>query len=189
MIGLSIDTGVENGVCLFTFGSVRPFEVSQLWQFGGGAQGLKDWMEREACYAGDTSAGAPILLGSNVIDALVVEKFTPRPQESFAQTQKSIESLRVEGVLIGRDFGQHINWAQPAAQYFMGASSLPLAQKKMLSREFLKLHDIYPTGKTVGRKNADDAISATLHAIAYLRRKRHMPTLRAMFPETRKEES
>lgn len=189
MIGLSIDTGMENGLCLFSFGDDQPFRVERLWQFGHGAEGMKAWLSYEACYAGDVVAEAPILLGSLAVDALVVEKFTPRPQESFAQTKKSVESLRVEGVLIGRDFGQHINWAEPAAQYFMGASSLPLAQKKTLAREFLKLHDIYPTGKTVGRANADDAISAILHAIAHLRHTRHRPTLLSMFPETRKEGS
>lgn len=188
MIGLSIDPGIENGVCLFSYGDDQPFKVEELWQFGNGARGLKAWLDYERCYAGDVSADAPVLTKNHVVDSLIVERFTPRPQQSFAHTRKSVEPLRGEGVLIGRGFEDHIIWQEPAAQYFMGSSSLPLTEKKKLSREFLKLHGMYPTGKTVGRKNADDAISATLHAIAYLRKKRHMPTMKALFPETRKEE-
>jgi hypothetical protein len=65
----------------------------------------------------------------------------------------------------------------------MGDPKAPLADKKKLSRAFLKDHGLYTTGSQVGMKDADDVISATLHGIAWLRRQRHMPTLRALFGE------
>ena len=121
------------------------------------------------------------MMGSVPLTRMVVEKFTPRGDGEFNLTQKSVEPLRGEGVLIGRGFEPFIDWAQPSQQYFMGNSALPLAEKKKLSREFLKLHGLHLTGSMVGQPDADDAISAELHAIAWLRRKRHMPTMVEMF--------
>ena len=114
----------------------------------------------------------------------VCEKFTPRQ----ALTLKSAEPLRIEGALVQMgivpDYIQgekNPQWQHPPAQYFCGGQSL--AEKKKRSRGFLKKHDLHLTGKMVGCKDADDAISARLHAFAYMRRIKHMPTLRHYFGE------
>lgn len=184
MIGLTIDPGVENGACLFSWSADSPMHIEQVFQFGDGCEGLAAWMEfkKMAVLRGRGMTPLPTFSGFN-LDALIVEKFTPRQSDSFNLTLKSVEPLRGEGVLLGRRFGPFIQWAEPAQQYFMGHSRLPLDEKKKLSRRFLETHGIKPTGKTVGRANADDAISATLHTIAWFRRQRHMPTIRALFPE------
>ncbi|HEY9525054.1 MAG TPA: hypothetical protein VIR33_17585 [Thermopolyspora sp.] len=177
--GLSIDPGMSNGVCLFSWGGEQDeyFKQEGVWQFPGGAPALArflDWEGAMVEYGTPTFKGRPLA-------RLVVEKFTPRGDGEFNLTQKSVEPLRGEGVLIGRGFEPFIDWAQPSQQYFMGNSALPLAEKKKLSREFLKLHGLHLTGSMVGQPDADDAISAELHAIAWLRRKRHMPTMVEMF--------
>lgn len=177
--GLSIDPGMSNGACLFTWSDYMPFKPVKLWQFPLGADGMSMWLDHMDIH----TLGTKIYIGQRQLDALVVEKFTPwnDPRKEFKLTQKSVEPLRGEGVLIGRGFDPFIQWAQPSQQYFMGSSELPLEQKKKLSREFLKLNDFYITGSTVHGKDADDALSAELHAIAWLRRKRHMPTMKALF--------
>lgn len=180
MIGLTIDPGMSSGACLFSYGDEEPISVLERWQFQGGAAGLKRWMEVNGM---ELSKGrgmdSYMRFGSYRLDALIVEKFTPRPSATFALTQKAVEPLRGEGVLIGNGFDPFIEWAEPSQQYFMGGASLP--EKKKRSREFLKLHDLYVTGKNVSQKDADDAISATLHSVAWLRRKRHMPTMVKLF--------
>lgn len=175
-LGIAIDPGVSTGICLFDYGPTTPFRQLALWQVSGGAGGLTRWLEMNAC-----QIDAYPTISGEVLDVVIVEKFTPRGGAGFSLTEASVEPLRCEGVLIGRGFGPYIIWGPPAAQYFMGG--VDLREKKKRSREFLKLHGIYATGKMVGQANADDAISAELHAIAYLRRARHMPTLEELFQE------
>lgn len=175
--GLSVDPGVSTGVCLFSWDDDQPFRQEELWQFGNGAAGLRAFLVGTGIHlVGPLSKPA---FGSIPLSAIVVEQFTPRSHAGFALTRAAVEPLRGEGVLIGRGLDPFIWWAEPAAQYFMGGNDLK--ERKKRSREFLKLHGIYATGKTVGQKDADDAISAELHAIAWLRRRRHQPTLVELF--------
>lgn len=173
--GLSIDPGVSTGVCLFSWDDDEPFKQEALWQFGGGAHGLALFLNAKNVEITSHVAW----FGDTPLDRIVVEKFTPRNNSSFGLTQDSVEPLRGEGVLIGRGLGAFITWQAPAAQYFMGGADLK--DRKKRSREFLKLNGLYATGKTVGQKDADDAISAELHAIASMRKMRHMPTLVELF--------
>jgi hypothetical protein len=180
--GLTIDPGLSNGACFFSFGDEQPFRQEALYQFEYGAEGLAAWMNRHMMAVTRGRGVEPyVTFEGRRLSALVVEKFTPRDHDNFSLTLKSVEPLRGEGVLIGQAFGPFIDWQQPAAQYFMGDSRMTLAQKKKTAREFLKLHGLYVTGKHVGQKDADDAISAELHAIAWLRKKKHLPTLEALF--------
>lgn len=185
--GLSIDPGMSSGVCLFSWDGDYlggAFKQEKVWQFSGGSPNLALFMERMKLRdVGGTLffGGARTLTGIPQVklERLVVEKFTPRGGAGFSLTQASAEPLRGEGVLIGRGMLPWIDWQEPSYQYFMGGEGL--SEKKKRSREFLKLNGLYVTGSTVGQKDADDAISAELHAIAWLRRKRHMPTLVELF--------
>lgn len=185
--GLSIDPGMSTGICLFSWDDPDyidgAFRQERLWQFVGGADFLARWLENFAKLSPD-AIGFPVMEYAGlpvIISALVVEKFTPRPHETFSLTQKAVEPLRGEGVLIGRGLLPYIRWREPSQQYFMGGSDL--ADKKKRSRDFLKLNGLYVTGKNVDAPDADDAISAQLHAIAFLRNIRHMPTINEFFGE------
>lgn len=184
MIGLSIDPGLSTGVCLFEWSETEPIRVLDTWQFGHGAAGLSAFLdEHNVAVSKGVGKGSERLprIAGKALDSFVVERFTPRQNEMFAHTRESVESLRGEGALISRQFMPFIEWAEPSQQYFMGGSDLPLTQKKKLARDLLRRHGLHSTGKSVGQKDADDAISATLHAVAYLRRARHRPTLEALF--------
>ena len=187
-LGLVIDPGVSNGLCFFTFGDDEPFRVENLWQFRGGAVYLGRALDRLRIRVDPgtqlTRPAVPphVAFGERTLDHLIVEKFTPRQNEGFNLTQEDVEPLRGEGVLLGRGFESFIIWREPGMQYFMSPPDTPLPQKKKDARAFLETHNLLPTGSDVGQKDADDAISATLHAIAWLRKRRHMPTLRALFP-------
>lgn len=182
---LSIDPGMSSGVCLFSWDGPHlggAFKQEKVWQFSGGSPNLALFLEtaeledqRGELWFGGGKSVFPLVH----IERLVVEKFTPRGGAGFSLTQASAEPLRGEGVLIGRGMLPWIDWQEPSYQYFMGGEGL--SEKKKQSREFLKLNGLYMTGSTVGQKDADDAISAELHAIAWLRRKRHMPTLVELF--------
>ena len=184
--GLSIDPGMSTGMCEFTWGDDEPFKPVSLLQFSGGAgtlakvvKHLRLSVDRDGTMMmrDEDDDGE-----SGVLDALVVEKFTPRSARAgaeFSLTRDSAEPLRCEGVLVGLGLEDQIEWGEPSMQYFMGGADLK--ERKQRARAFLRENGLYTTGSMVGQKDADDAISAELHAIAWLRRKRHMPTLQALF--------
>lgn len=176
--GIAIDPGVSTGIVTFTWSDDQPYERTSVMQVTDGAEGLADWLEKhEVRYS---LARKRWLFRERPIDAFVMEKFTPHENAGHALTERSVEPLRCEGVVIAAGHSrQHVHWQQPAAQYFSGGTT-PAGRKKA-SREFLKTHLLYLTGSQVGQPDADDAISATLHSIAYMRRIRHLPTLEKFF--------
>ena len=118
----------------------------------------------------------------NSADVVIAEKFTPIGGPGFNLTLKSCEPLRVEGWLVGKQYIPDYpgpEWQRPDAMYFCGGSGVK--EKRKRAKEFLKEHGLYATGKTVGAKDAEDVISATLHLLAYMRKIGHMPTLRKYF--------
>lgn len=117
---------------------------------------------------------------------VIAEKFTPRSGGGFSHTQASTEPLRIEGALIAlgvlpdyRIGKSNPRWQQPKEMYFAGGEDLSTRKKR--AHAWLKNHDLYVTGKDVGCKDANDARSAMLHAIAYLRKQKHLPTLEHYF--------
>lgn len=194
--GLAIDPGLSTGACLFSWSDDQGFRLLWTEQFGGGVEGVVAWL-RFMNFRVDADRG--VMVGSLPISALVVEKFTPRASQNFSLTRASVEPLRVEGALVAFGMSPYIHWAEPSQQYFIGSASASLGDKKRASRQFLKQHDINVRAKKLSQGAAtlvessvfvntstdvDDATSATLHAIAWLRRQRHMPTLRELFPPT-----
>lgn len=180
MIGLTIDPGKSNGICLWEAGGLG-FLIIDRWQFSGGADALSTWLDVQML----VGLQKLIVYSKDSIrfkvDRLVVEKFTPHENEGFKLTVDAVEPLVCEGVLIAHKLRPFIQWAQPAQQYFIGSSEAPKKEKLKAARRFLQTHHMLPSGTEFGTKDADDAVSATLHSIAYLRRIRHMPTMLQLF--------
>lgn len=167
---VSIDPGVSSGIAVGQYSATDALVVVNRFQISGGLSGLLPDLENMS----------PIIPGTLVI----CEKFTPRSGNGFSHTTKSVEPLRCEGALIALGLMPDYpdpRWRQPTAQYFSGGET-PAARKKA-SRAFLKKHDLYLTGKDVGQRDADDAISATLHLFGYMRQIKHRPTLERYFKE------
>lgn len=175
-----IDPGLSSGICVGEYSDTEPFRPYAAYQIEGGLTGFFE-------HIFFPQRGPWIIehrTGSYEDTVFICEKFTPRQ----SLTLKSAEPLRIEGALVQMgvvpDYipgKKNLQWQHPPAQYFCGGQSL--TEKKKRSREFLKKHNLHLTGKMVGCKDADDAISARLHAFAFMRRIRHMPTLRHYFGE------
>ena len=166
---LSIDPGVSSGLVLGDFTETRGLTRWDAWQVSGGLLGLIGWMD---C---NTTA-------LEVADVTICEKFVPLNNKGFGHTLKSVEPLRIEGALIVEGVMLDYTpdtfdvWPRPASMYFMGGANK--REKLQRSRAWLKEHGLLLTGKDVGQADADDAISATLHAFAYLLHQRHLPTMK-----------
>lgn len=181
---LSFDCGKSSGITLWSYSDEEPATRIGAWQFGGGAAGLRDWVETRL--VNDPNGvwwwdfpGVDEVYWSKV--SYVVEKFTPLQGKGFSLTMDAVEPLVCEGVLIGlrvipayEQKTEQDCWQRPASMYFCGGNTK--AEKLKRSRAWLKENGLLLTGKDVGCPDADDAISSTLHALAWFR-KFHRPTI------------
>lgn len=103
----------------------------------------------------------------------LVEKFTARGAAAapFALRTEALEPLRIEGAILA--MGITPTWVSPPQQYFLPGKDK--AEKKKRQHAWLKENGFYIAPKDLGTKDADDARSATAHAISWLR-KFHKPT-------------
>lgn len=202
---VSIDPGLSSGVFVGHYSDTEPLTRLGVFQFIGGVQGLLEffsfpnyvheraWVSRHRngskdfplVFKGQTELHHLHNLRFEGDIVYICEKFTPLTGRGFALTLDSVEPLRAEGALIAKGFMPaefpHERWQRPAVMYSHGGSTL--AEKKKASRAWLKKHDLLPTGKTVGQPDANDAVSATLHAFAYMRKIGHLPTLKHYYEE------
>lgn len=193
---LAFDGGKSSGIVLGEYGDDQTWTRLAMWQVSGGIAGFLDWYYANTY---EYIEGPVTFTYSEPVETvymsspeaeknwptIISERFIPLSGGGFAQTSDSVEPLRIEGALIAlglmpADYTDK-RWQRPAAMYFSGGSNK--AERLKASRAFLKSHGLLPTGKDVGQKDADDAISATLHSLAYMRKISHAPTIGHYWPE------
>lgn len=183
---LSIDPGLSSGLVLGEYTDDTPYKRLAYWQVAGGLSGFLEW------YYEYWSLGEPWLLGipyERVIAPdfelkVIAEKFVPLSGGGFSHTLKSTTPLVIEGAMIAlgmiEDYApESAAWQRADKQYFCGGKTK--AEKRKLSKQFLKDHGLYLTGKDVGQPDAEDYCSSILHAFAYMRKIGHEPTLKHYF--------
>jgi len=110
---------------------------------------------------------------------VVAEKFTARGSgNAFSYRTNALEPLRIEGALLA--LGLEPSWQYPQNMYFMVPSGFK-GNKKSLAHKWLKDNGLYVSPKDVGCKDADDVRSSILHALVYMRKIGHKPTLERYF--------
>ena len=199
---ISIDPGKSSGVSVGTYSNSEPYKLTHAFQIEGGVEGF---LKRVTHYQitddfsgsyGETIFEVEIPNGKalegfthwygdvfeeeyNSDTTFLVEKFTARGQgNAFSYRTEALEPLRVEGAILA--LGIDPTWVSPQHMYFMsGESKNPTTN----AHRWLKEHGLHITGKDVGCKDSNDARSAILHSIAWLRRQGHKPTLKHYFPE------
>lgn len=201
---ISLDPGVSTGLICGTYSDTEPFKLTHFFQIEGGVEGFLENVRVNHSFPRDeeglyvrTLALPPLgalsvtLIqeveneGSGLVferpTQVIAEKFTARggANSGFTYKTRDLEPLRVEGAMLA--MGLDVTWVSPAQQYFSGGESK--AKKKQAQHRWLKENGLYVTGKMVGCDNADDVRSATAHAIAFLVRSRHKPTIEHYFPK------
>lgn len=184
---LSVDGGISSGITLWTLPDDAPAVRVSAWQFGGGLGGFLRWhRENTYIYAGsdDEVWRFPSLDEIDWRDVMLVsEKFTPLNNAGFSLTMESVEPLRIEGAMVALGIipdyePKSLHWQRPAAMYWAGGTNL--AERKKMSRKWLKEHDLLVPAKELGAPDNNDFVSSSLHALAWLR-KNHRPTLEHYF--------
>lgn len=151
---LAIDPGMSTGITLMEYLIRERPTITAQWQIEGGLEGLRQH-DRDGGFDG---------FGADI----VCERFTPRPV-AFSYSLDELEPLRIEGWLTEVFNHTEITWQDPAQRKLV--RTLPGTEK------FLQAYDYWATGTDVGCKDANDANSATMHALAYIRNQAHRATI------------
>lgn len=175
---LSIDPGMSTGITLGRFTAISPYERLDYWQIEGGLPGLREWFKVHDLQ--DEEYGHSWLYGERrqeVTDwnpVVVCEKFVPLPApRSFKLAE--LEPIRIEGVIEDR-FGDSVVWQRPSAMVLAGGETP--AERKRNSDDILRRGGLWLTGKKdLGLKDANDVNAAQKHALAYMTRINHQPTI------------
>lgn len=148
---LAIDPGMSTGITLMEYIIGERPTITAQWQIEGGLKGLRDEFPWEM-----------------EIEHAAVERFTPRPV-AFSYSLDELEPLRIEGWLEAMFHEWEITWQDPPQRKLV--KTLPQTEK------FLQEYGYWATGADVGCKDANDANSATMHALAYIRNQAHRATI------------
>lgn len=182
---ISIDPGKSTGIAVGTYSDTEPFKLTHVFQIEGGVEGF---LEKVTSYYDERGWPEDRLeIGPEVFDlsdtgdkgsiTVIAEKFSARGSANkFAYKTGDLEPLRVEGAILA--LGITPTWVSPASQYFAGGES---NNPTTNAHRWLKANGLHVTGKDVNCKDANDARSAILHCISYLRRQNHIPTLQRFF--------
>jgi len=125
---------------------------------------VEPWEPFHRVNVAQSPGGLPGFLAADVfnrrrsLDWVVCERFIP---DGRASGLEQFEPLRIEGFIEGC-FKGAIRWQRNA-------------EMSGVSDRLLKQHGLWLTGKDVGQPDANDAISATKHGLAYLKA-RHRPS-------------
>lgn len=169
---LTIDPGVNSGIALGFYNAVTPYQVEERWQVHDGLTGFIHWWEET--------------FHELWVDEIVCESFSLREENKFAP---DVTPLRIEGALealLSRydddsGFGPSLTYQPPSAKGGLTGYS-PKAQngtKAMRQRERFDFLDRFGMFRP-GTEN-DDTHDAITHALVFLKRRKHMPTLRAFW--------
>lgn len=186
---ISIDPGMSTGIAVGTYSDTEPFKLTHFFQIEGGVEGFIENVTSGRNGYGDklvyvrlpNQGRLRVCFGDKAVLTVIAEKFTARPTglSGFSYRTEALEPLRVEGAMLALGLNPH--WVSPPQQYFSGGDGK--AKKKQAQHRWLKENGLYVTGKMVGCDNADDVRSAIAHAIAFLVRQKHRPTIEHYFPK------
>lgn len=159
---LSIDPGKNTGIALGEFGATG-YRLLERWQVHGGLHGFKRWWRTER----------------PGFDVLVVERFILDPNNRFTA---DLTPVHIEGLIVGAiDDGMPVTW-QPrtdkAALTRYPADATTKAKRQRARFDFLKEHGLFAPGT-----DNDDSNDAITHALVYLKRIGHVPTLEQYWPQ------
>jgi hypothetical protein len=158
---LSLDPGKQTGIALGYFGDNHPYELIKVWQISDGITGFLKWWNSEGVM--NIKFREWQYKSESII---VCEKFILRSNQFVADT----EPLLIEGALQAL-WHYPIIWQQRS-------------DKTLVEDSTLKAHGLWHTGKQVGWKDARDTNDAIIHALGYLKKNKHVPTLKKYWKET-----
>lgn len=160
---VSLDPGKVTGCAIGCFTDTTPYERLDYFAIQGGLEGFIDFAESRWCCEETMSLWEdPLHEGLDPI--LISERFVLRSNAFVADTTP----LLIEGAMAA----WHLD---PVYQL--------RSDKALVPDQILKDNGWWVTGKMCGWKDGRDVNDSLIHALVYLKRKKHEPTLRKLWPE------
>lgn len=161
---MAVDPGMETGVVVLEFEGDTPARIVRRVQVTGGLDGLVPRL--------------PMRLDQRTVDHVVCEKFRTTPRVYRAA---ELEALRIEGLVKTSTYwaGVDLEWQYPDSMLLRGSVG-SRSENKRAADDTLRDMGLWTTGSQVSRPNANDVNSAMKHAVAFLRKVGHRPTLDAL---------
>lgn len=160
---LAIDPGKNTGIALGTFADDQPFELLTRWQVHGGVEGFRQWWKEER----------------PDYDVLVVEKFV-LARNDF---QADLTPVFIEGALcmdLEPQEWRKVVWQQRTQKALL--TGYPPEAKTKAQRQRVRFNFLKEFGLHAKGTDNDDSNDAITHALVYLKKQRHLPTLREYWP-------
>lgn len=148
---LAFDPGYATGVFQGWYDDENALTRQASFVIPGGTEGFAEWAWKELPGRADYE--------------YVSEKFDLNANNEF---KADLTPVQIEGILIA--FTRKITW-QPRGE----------KGKAGVMDAILQKHDLWVTGRDVNWEDGRDANDATIHALAYMKKKRHLPTLQKYF--------
>lgn len=161
---MAIDPGGATGIAKGHYSDTEALEFDQIYTIPGGVIGFKEHYWNDYVDPSD-------LYG----DELVVETFVNRSNEFLA----NLESVEVIGFIKGTAYERQTHWQQRTEKASLTGGGESGSEAR--NNAFLKGHGLWQTGKMVGWKDGRDANDAIIHALVYMKKIRHIPTLLKYF--------
>ncbi len=161
---LSLDPGLNTGIALGYYDDTTPYSLQNRWQVHGGLDGFVDWLDIHSASVGGW-------------DEIVSEKFILSSANRFTP---DTTPLLIEGALQAflwlEDIPANLYWQPNTAKADLigyPATAKTKAQRQRLRFDFLKEHGLFVPGE-----DNTDSNDCCVHALVFLRRRGHMPTIR-----------
>lgn len=151
---LAIDPGQKSGVCLYAPDGDVKINISEI--VPDGLAGIRNWWDWRA------SVIEPAILSGELI--LVVESF---------EAEEGTHGIDYEPLEI-------IGWLKALDIPIVWQRRMQRGKDKLIGTKVLKRAGLYPKR---GELKEGHQVAALQHALAYLVRQRHLPTLRLLHPQ------
>lgn len=151
---LSLDPGKQTGIAAGVYGDNQPYMLLEVWQLSDGVTGFINWWNTTGKHLIRTYEWS-FLQPTQIVS----EKFILRSNAFVADT----EPLLIEGALQAL-WSLPVTWQQRS-------------DKSLVTDQTLRDNGLWHTGKQVQWKDARDTNDAIIHALAYLKKNKHIPTL------------
>lgn len=169
---LSVDPGKSTGIAIGYYDAITPYRLLHRWNILGGLAGFEAWWY-------EAHAPGGILEAQNY--DLVVEHFRLSSKNKFVAdlTPKEIEGAI--HILNNAMYARPITW-QPRTDK-ASLIGYPPECKTQTQRQRFRFNFLKRFGMFAPGTRNDDSNDAITHALIYLKRAKHAPSLHAFWPQ------
>lgn len=173
---LSVDPGKSTGIALGYYDAITPYLLLERWNVLGGLEGFIDWWDAAHYKDGPLSGG----MHEHQYD-LVVEQFRLDSRNEFTA---DLAPVQIEGAIVaknGSTYCRPIVWQPRTDKAVLTGYPKDCVTKTQRQRhrfDFLERFGLFAAGS-----RNDDSNDAVCHALIFLKRAKHAPSLHAFWPQ------